>query len=251
MNYPGFSIKRDSTHADIIRAVQQQLNAIGCGPIGVDGGFGDDTFNAVQLFQTRFADAKGNPLTADGIIGPATWSSLFGSDTVATVDTAPNALLTEVVNVAVSKIGVLENPLGSNSGPEVTAYLANVDLAPGNAWCMAFVYSCFKEASANLGIANPVFRTGGVLDGWENARGTKISSRDAGDNPSVILPGQIFIISTGGGHGHTGLVEKVEHGILTTIEGNTNTGGSREGIGVFRRTARSISSINVGFIQYG
>lgn len=37
---------------------------------------------------------------------------------------------------------------------------------------------------------------------------------------------------------------------LETIEGNTNDGGSRDGIGVFRRTGRTIASINRGFINY-
>jgi hypothetical protein len=35
-----------------------------------------------------------------------------------------------------------------------------------------------------------------------------------------------------------------------TIEGNTNDGGSREGIGVFKRDTRLISGINRGFIDY-
>ncbi|MBZ5523056.1 MAG: CHAP domain-containing protein, partial [Acidobacteriia bacterium] len=60
----------------------------------------------------------------------------------------------------------------------------------------------------------------------------------------------IFVLSTGGGHGHSGLVEKVDAGILTTIEGNTNDNGSREGIGVFRRVGRRLSSINVGYVLY-
>jgi hypothetical protein len=66
----------------------------------------------------------------------------------------------------------------------------------------------------------------------------------------LVLPGQIFIISTGGGHGHTGFIEKIEGGLLTTIEGNTNNNGSREGVGVFRRKARTINSINEGFLEY-
>jgi len=39
-------------------------------------------------------------------------------------------------------------------------------------------------------------------------------------------------------------------GLLTTIEGNTNNSGSREGIGVFRRKARTINSINEGYLEY-
>jgi len=72
------------------------------------------------------------------------------------------------------------------------------------------------------------------------------------EDPSLALPGFIFIIDTGspGGAGHTGLVEKVDGGMLVTIEGNTNEGGSREGIGVFRRSKRKILDINKGFIDY-
>jgi len=61
----------------------------------------------------------------------------------------------------------------------------------------------------------------------------------------------VFYIDTGGGTGHTGFVAAVIGGKLTTIEGNTNDGGSREGIGVFTRTQRRIDSINVGFIAFG
>ncbi len=53
-----------------------------------------------------------------------------------------------------------------------------------------------------------------------------------------------------GGHGHTGLVSKVIGNNLETIEGNTNDDGSREGVGVFRRTGRSIANINRGFIGF-
>jgi hypothetical protein len=35
-----------------------------------------------------------------------------------------------------------------------------------------------------------------------------------------------------------------------TIEGNTNEGGGREGIGVFRRNRRKVRGINKGFIDY-
>ena len=45
-------------------------------------------------------------------------------------------------------------------------------------------------------------------------------------------------------------IEKFIGNRLETIEGNTNDGGSREGIGVFRRTGRTIDSINRGFIGF-
>ena len=45
-------------------------------------------------------------------------------------------------------------------------------------------------------------------------------------------------------------MERGTGGKLVTIEGNTNDGGSREGIGVFRRDKRKIGDINVGFLDY-
>ena len=85
---------------------------------------------------------------------------------------------------------------------------------------------------------------------WNRATCKKILGTDAVNDPSLIMPGQIFIMSFGSGNGHTGIVEKIEGGFLTTIEGNSNDGGSREGTGVFRRTSRKINSINKGFLHY-
>lgn len=70
------------------------------------------------------------------------------------------------------------------------------------------------------------------------------------DSPGVLKPGKVFIIETGGGKGHTGIVSRIVGNRLETIEGNTNDGGSREGIGVFRRNGRTVDSINRGFIDF-
>ena len=46
------------------------------------------------------------------------------------------------------------------------------------------------------------------------------------------------------------MVVETNSGRMITIEGNTNDGGSRNGIGVFKRDARKINQINKGFIDY-
>ena len=74
-------------------------------------------------------------------------------------------------------------------------------------------------------------------------------ARDAVNNPSLLKPGQIFIIDHGGGLGHTGILERIEGGFIHTIEGNSNSSGSSNGIGVFQLT-RKIVQINRGFIEY-
>jgi predicted nuclease of predicted toxin-antitoxin system len=161
------------------------------------------------------------------------------------------------LEVAAGEIGVREDPPGSNHGRKVEQYQASVGVDPGEPWCAAFVYWCFATAASDLGVANPMkekkCRTGSVVELWDraNANGAKIVTRDAAfADPSRVLPGMVFVITMSGGHGHTGLVSKVTGNTLETIEGNTNDGGSREGIGVFRRNGRSIVSINRGFIAF-
>jgi hypothetical protein len=186
-----------------------------------------------------------------------TWAALFGRETVTPIVEASSPLMKEALRVAGAEVGVLEVPAGSNSGPRVNEYLASVGLNSASGsfpWCAAFIFWCFRQASKSLAVANPAIRTAGALDTWNQAgtRGIhRVAATEAADMPSAVGPGMVFVISTGGGKGHVGLIERVEGTILTTIEGNTNEGGSREGIGVFRRTGRRIGQINRGFVDYG
>lgn len=250
MKYPGRVIVKGEKDKAIVKAVQAQLNKQGCGPIDVDGGFGPKTVAAVKLFQSRFPDQNGNPLVVDGKLGPLSWAALFGINSVPVAPQAQSQLLKRVVEIAVTQIGEMEKPKGSNWGHPVKEYLAAVGINFPAAWCAAFVYWCFQNACNEAGKTNPLVKTGGVLNHWSNTSGKKITTAQATANPSLVKPGHIFILSTGGGLGHTGLVESVSGGFLVTIEGNTNEGGSREGIGVFRRNGRKIKDINRGFIQY-
>jgi hypothetical protein len=114
------------------------------------------------------------------------------------------------------------------------------------------VYWCFDEAARALRRANPLVKTAGCLDYWHRApeQGAKrILAAPAVEDPDMVKPGMIFIMDHGGGLGHTGLVEKVAGGLLTTIEGNTGASRTREGGGVYRLT-RKIAEINTGFIDY-
>jgi hypothetical protein len=251
MDYPNRLIKRGETNTTIVKAIQKRLNQIGCGPLSLDGDFGDKTFQAVKLFQSRFSDTNQNPLKVDGVIGAVSWAVLFGINSVPTSGTTQNALFKKVLEIASQEVGIMETPIGSNAGVRVEEYLASVDLGKGFAWCVAFLYFCFEKASQDLGVANPLVKTAGVLDLWARAKCKKIKTPDFVNNPSLIKPGYIFIISTGGGFGHAGIVESVEGSFITTIEGNSNDDGSREGTGVFRRVnRRKMNSINRGFLDF-
>lgn len=254
--YPGRVVERGDPDPGTVRLIQHRLNQVGCGPLVEDGDFGLKTWRAVKLFQARFTDLAGQPLVVDGKIGPATWGTLFGAPAVAVESPEPGPLLSEVLAVAASQVGVMEEPPGSNRGSQVDAYLRAAGLDPGGgsyAWCCAFVYWCFGEACRRLGRPNPAVRTAGVLNHWRGAgeRGIpRLPKAEALADPSRIRPGSLFVYSTGGGYGHIGIVEAVQGARLVTVEGNTNDGGSREGIGVFRRDSRKISAINLGYIDY-
>lgn len=251
--FPGQVATKGSGDSANVRAIQNRLTELGCGPVEEDGVFGAHTMEAIELFQVRTIDAHGQPLTVDGRVGPVTWAALFGAASVPTAADPPTALAAAVLSLAGKEIGVMEIPVGSNSGPRVNQYLESVGDNGGLPWCAAFVYWCFQEAAAALKVPNPATRTAGALDVWDEAarRGIRrVAAAEAIDRHALVQPGMVFVIETSGGHGHVGLVEKVDGVVLTTIEGNTNNGGSREGIGVFRRNARRVGNINRGFVDY-
>jgi hypothetical protein len=202
------------------------------------------------LFQFRFTDMSLNSLKADEVVGRIKWPALFGIKSDPVIENDNSSLLSYVLDIARSQVGVMEEPSGSNSGPEVNKYHDAVGIPHGDPWSIAFIYWCFSLACNDLKMPNPLYKAGRVIDVWNYTEAKKILAADVKNNTSLILPGQIFIISTGGIFGHAGFIDKVDGDLLTTIEGNTNTNGSDKGIGVYRRTARTISSINVGFIQF-
>lgn len=248
--FPGTTIRRNSPLSDAVRAIQTRLVALGCGPVEVDGLYGKGTEAAVKLFQSRFQAPGGGALKADGEVGPMTWTALFGEGTVA-APAEGGALARAALAVAIGKIGVREDPPGSNRGAQVETFLRAVDVAPGNPWCAAFIYWCVAQAAATLGGSIGLRKTGSVLAMWRGAKSDGLpclTAAAAAAQPSLISTGMIFFIDHGGGLGHAGFVESAANGRLITVEGNSNDGGSREGIGVFRLARRTISSINLGFV---
>lgn len=255
--FPGRLIKLGETDKSIVLTIQKRLNQLGCGPIAENGVFDEITLDAVKLFQSRSVDSNNNSLVIDGKIGSLTWGALFKTDTATPGQKAASKLLNKVIEIAATQVGVRERPLGSNDGPEVRRYLASVglDSKKGSfAWCVAFIYFCFQQAADELSRSNPMVKTAGVLDHWNRAKANgaiRILAKDAIADPSLIQPGQIFVIAIGSkGLGHSGLVTEVlPDGRFKTIEGNSNDGGSREGIGVFERE-RKPTEINRGFVDY-
>ena len=261
MQYPGRIIEKGEADAAIVKALKQVLNqklALADQP-GLaltidDPNFGLKMVQAFKMFQARNVDAHGVPLVIDGKVGSLTWEALFGPESVPVAPSADTPLPKEALRIAADEeaAGIREEPLGSNRGPRVDVYQQRVGLDRGHAWCACFLYWCFDEAAKKLGRSNPLIKTAGCQDHWNRATGAgipRIAAADAAANPQLVRPGMIFIMAFDGGFGHTGVVESMAGGFMTTLEGNSNGAGGREGIGVFRLN-RKIKSVNRGFIDY-
>ena len=261
MEYPGHVVKAGEPDPRIVKALKTALNralALQRVPeLKLDPGqpsFGQKMTQTVKLFQARHADGHGRPLKIDGVVGSITWAALFGASTVASVPPPADPLVAATLRAAADEElkAVREVPRNSNRGPEVDQYLKRVGVPTGLAWCCAFTYWCFDEAARAAARPNPMVRTAGCLNHWNRAAAAgarRVTAAQAVDNPALVQPGMVFIMDFGGGAGHTGFVEAVDGGQLTTIEGNTDASKTREGGGVYR-LSRKVADINKGFIDY-
>ena len=245
--YPGSPVRRGQTGSADVKTVQSRLNDLKYGPLVADGDFGEATENAVCHLQARNATATGQPLDITGAVDASTWSVLFGPGAIYSTASfnASLPLRQLVLDIAASQIGVVEQPRGSNCGPEVDEYIRSVGLNPADdsfPWCVCFVHWVFGQASKLKQIDNPLPNTAGAHVLWDKGQHTGVTVLQPSDaSAATVKPGMIFMIDTGGGHGHAGLVAGISGDCLVTIEGNTNPGGSAEGYGVFRREGRPIA----------
>lgn len=151
----------------------------------------------------------------------------------------------QIVAIALREVGV-EEVDGTNCGPRVNEYKATTNLPPREAWpwCAAFVDWCVLQAMQATGTKEtPTFkrpRTAGAwdLENWSRKQDntTQTKKPHGGD----IKPGDIVIFT----FSHVGIAisEPDGSGFIETCEGNTDSLGSREGGGVFRKR-RKLSAI--------
>jgi lysozyme family protein len=259
--FPGRYLQNPIEDDPAVEIVQRRLRELGINPGTIDADFGADTEMAVRLFQARSADEAGEPLEIDGIVGPKTWGALFDPGTTpdpgAPRSEPMDSMVAAVLDIAAHEVGVIEVPPRSNRGPRVDEFIRAAGLDPTQdsfPWCMCFVFWCFAQASLRTRRPNLVPKTGGVHVAWNRSQErpgiSVVSAMAARRNPALVKPGMAFFIDTGNGRGHTGIVAANINSLLETIEGNTNDNGSRDGIGVFRRSRRRIADINLGFASY-
>lgn len=244
--YKGTIIEKNSADVESVKLIKAQLNKlIGSTLDSNNGNFGNSTELVVKQFQVKMY------LLDDGKVGELTWTRLFDpeSSKIVNISKAQDGTINvslKALEIASSQLHVRELT-NRNDGVDVEKYLKSVGLPKGYAWCMAFVFWCFEQASKSLNIKNPVPKTAGVMDCYAKA---KSAGRKISKSPKK---GDQFIMDFGKGTGHTGLVTESKTTTVFTIEGNTSASPTsavqdRDGGGVFERN-RSISSILV-FISY-
>lgn len=150
-----------------------------------------------------------------------------------------------IVNAATAEIG-FEEIDGTNCGPRVNQYKAATNLPPDEAWswCAAFVCWCVKRAMDVSGIGETLTfrrpRTAGAwdLENWSRAQDESTWTKKPHRND--IEPGDIVIFT----FSHCGIAISApdKNGYVATVEGNTDSAGSREGGGVWRKK-RHVSKI--------
>lgn len=219
--------------------------------IRVDGDFGIATLNAVKHFQQR------KKLVVDGIVGPETWRTLLleGQSNIVKAQTnsaatpSPQGLLADI---AARYIGVKEtgnNKAGDNKTLQAIFKSDSLMVnggTDGYPWCAAFVSFCVQK----LLNYSPFFST--IIPPRE-ASVSRFLNIWAKNNNCLIFPVNSALFTPQKGDivvftfSHIGVVESVNGRIITTIEGNTNDAGSREGSVVARKVR--LNSIIKSYIR--
>lgn len=194
--------------SDAVGALQQQLLESG---ESIDPGelrqayFGPSTKNAVLDFQTHHVDQNGRPLAQDGLVGPETQYALdnpsggphlvsgWAADLVSC-----DPRIRPVVTSAISEIGVMESPPGSNRGPRVDVYTGLSGNDTGIPWCAMFASWAWSHAvgGSPFGILASALK----LRDWGAQNGQLIGTS------TLAQPGDVGIILRAGGHGHVELI---------------------------------------------
>jgi hypothetical protein len=131
-------------------------------------------------------------------------------------------------------IGV-DEPDGDNRGPAVEWLLKGANLNPGEPWCAAFVNRCAEIACAKKNVRSPLERV--PLQGYVQSY-YQYAAED-GWLTTDPAPGDLFLIwhRAKNRYAHMGVVAfAYSDGRFDTVEGNSNSVGSREGIEVAANT---------------
>lgn len=201
------------------------------------------SFSEKQTLVKRIQKALG--IGQDGIDGPSTWNAIIKKiipqSNSAKPDSSPSKLSGKLVALAKKEIGV-EEVNGSNCGPRVNEYKSAtwLDSTKSWPWCAAFICWLFKEAMKDGEYTFERPKTAGAYDfeNWARDQDSSILLKKPHNDDVQAGDIVIFMFS------HIGIAisGRDDNGYVSTIEGNTDGSGSREGGSVLAKK-RKLSQI--------
>ena len=200
-------------------------------------------FPEKQNLVKRIQNALG--IGQDGIDGPSTWNAIIKKIipqlNSAKPDSSPSKLSGKLVALAKKEIGV-EEVNNSNCGPRVNEYKSAtwLDSTKSWPWCAAFICWLFKEAMKDGDYTFERPKTAGAYDFENWARDQDSSVLLKKPHNGDVQAGDIVIFT----FSHIGIATsgRDDNGYVSTIEGNTDGSGSREGGAVLAKK-RQVSQI--------
>jgi hypothetical protein len=204
------------------KEIQEWLNLNGF-KVVIDGDLGPATMFAIKQFQLKIG------LPPTGIVDERTIHALTRPLQRAQFEITGITSFGDLV-VAYAQQHLLEHPRevgGENRGPWVRYYGEE-----GEPWCAGMVSTILRQAAKTLNVPLPVTPSLSCDELAQDAkkRGIFVSS------PKGLTPGALFLNrKTPTDWVHTGIVIAFHDDCMTTIEGNTNDEGAREGYEVCQR----------------
>jgi hypothetical protein len=187
-------------------------------------------------------------LSQDGVDGPNTWNAIVSKLIPRSIQpTKPNnnssssKLAEKMVSLAKKEIGV-EEVNGTNCGPRVNEYKSAtwLDSTKSWPWCAAFICWLFRESMKDGKYSFERPQTAGAWDfeNWAKKQDSSVLLKKP--HYADIKSGDIVIFT----FSHIGIATSSpdSNGMVSTIEGNTDGAGSREGGSVLAKK-RKISQI--------
>jgi hypothetical protein len=166
-----------------------------------------------------------------------------------------NMLADQIVQTALNYLGKTEKPANSGfTDAEFEKKMKDTGWSKGLSWCAYFTELVWKEVFAFK--PEILVLLDQLLSGSATATFKNFDVHPSFETGQIPKPGALAVWRYGNGwKGHIGIVYKiVDDNTFTTIEGNTNDEGAREGYEVARRTRKvktnfSKTGLNlIGFI---
>lgn len=228
-----------------VRLLQELLTLVGSPAPTIDGDFGPATDLAAAAYIKGFLPAltyEGAPIPdlQRSVVDEVVWARLLSKMHEALTLPAETPYDPRRLNDAIISYG--NNFLraqarevgGENRGPWVRLFMDGNEGTEW-AWCAGFATFVVGMAARATGLPkSPVLRSFGcvALGQWATANGLFIPG---GKKPVGLKAGDLFLCrSTKRPWVHIGIVSKVGSDYITTIEGNSNETGSREGVAVVK-----------------